>query len=251
MPTATPFTAFGKGNGFPTCLDKVDVSIYDKWTTFGGYNSDGGGSFNLDLDLQRAMPFYWNLYAFDIDASASSSLGGSVSRSGDLILKDANTPPPYVQLPSPKDRQCSYFNPIALEIGSDTGASYNLNVRTIQIQRMYLGSTSNENNFIGLGFGNTSQLSASSSQPNVTADCSIEFGSYFNTNAGSSYSFAFTTVGGIAVGCEAFGYAAVAGGGGATYPPILDPVNLSAQSDFPSFSLTSSVQMNDIVYYNY
>jgi hypothetical protein len=251
MPTATSFSAFGKGNGFPICLPKVDVSGFDKWTTFGGYNSDGEGSINLSLDLQRAMPFYWNLYAFDIDASSSSSLGGSLSRSGNLILQDGNSLPPFTQLPSPINRQCSYFNCFASETGSDTGASYNLNVRTIQIRRMYFGSTDNESNFIGLGFNQTSQLSASASQPNVSASCSIEFGSYFNTNAGSSYSFAFTTVGGIAVGCEAFGFAFVAGGGGATHPPVLDPVNLSAVSNFPAFSLASSVQMNNIVYYTY
>ena len=65
MPIAQKFKALGAGNGFPHCLDKVDVSNYDYWTTFSGFNKNSGGSpteQQIADSLTLGMKVFWNLH---------------------------------------------------------------------------------------------------------------------------------------------------------------------------------------------
>lgn len=105
MPTATPFAALGKGNGFPFCLGRVDVDDFDYWTTLGGYNKDSEEITGTALEesinesLIQAMKIYWNLYAINgtcfiegSDTEDTLSLSASQMR---ILL-------------SPKERACGY-----------------------------------------------------------------------------------------------------------------------------------------------
>ena len=86
MPTATPFTALGRGNGFPFCLTKVDVSTFPsnyKWTTLSGVNADNYTTFSdsalaekVNSSLVMAMNIYYNLYK---TSGLSASTSGYVS----------------------------------------------------------------------------------------------------------------------------------------------------------------------------
>lgn len=67
MPTADTFTALGRGNGFPFCLETTDVTDYDYWTTLSGVNKDNVEGFSpseIDAKIQEslrlAMKLYWN-----------------------------------------------------------------------------------------------------------------------------------------------------------------------------------------------
>jgi len=82
MPTATPFKAIGKGNGFPFCLETVDVldrgdgNPYDHWVTLGGFKKTDTGSptqSQIDTSLQNAMKLFWNAHQITGTASLDSS----------------------------------------------------------------------------------------------------------------------------------------------------------------------------------
>jgi len=86
MPTATPFTALGAGNGFPFCPtgyedlfgdfvypSRVNVDDYSVWTTLGGYNSSSAGNVTeaqIELSRVRAMQLYWNLHEVACELTA-------------------------------------------------------------------------------------------------------------------------------------------------------------------------------------
>ncbi len=82
MPTATPFTALGRGNGFPFCITEIDISTFPsnyKWTTLSGVNTDNYTTFSGSSLLEKvnssqvmAMSIYWNKFKSN-GLSASSS----------------------------------------------------------------------------------------------------------------------------------------------------------------------------------
>lgn len=76
MPEAEPFTALGRGNGFPFCPERVDVDDFDDWITLGGYRKGDAGSptaEQINDSLIAAMKFYWMMSAVKFSASASAS----------------------------------------------------------------------------------------------------------------------------------------------------------------------------------
>ena len=113
MSEATPFKSDGMGNGFPFCLDAIDVVAFQAenddegygwithWTTLGGYNKDAFDASTpvtdeqIELSLQNAMKLFWNLEKVTGEASHASS-GASVTEmpvtsypdGGDLAPKD-------------------------------------------------------------------------------------------------------------------------------------------------------------------
>ena len=65
MPTATPFTALGSGNGFPFCMDRAHVDGYDYWTTLSGFKKTNTGNptqAQIGESLQIASRLWWNSY---------------------------------------------------------------------------------------------------------------------------------------------------------------------------------------------
>ncbi len=154
MPTADSFTALGRANGFPYCLSKVDVSGSDYWTTLGGTQKGGTATESQkNLSIVNAMKIVWNFESIDFTLSSNTS-GGSKSISS---LDDNGT--------KPKERLC---NPGISDRKTETGsgnslvAEYN-DIPTFTFSRFYNGSTSDENNYVGVGMAPS--LDASSPPP--------------------------------------------------------------------------------------
>jgi len=91
MPTTTEFTALGAGNGFPSCIGKVDIGNLSSgimWTTLSGVNADNYTSFGeaalaekVSESLELAMKLYWNKFKLDgLSASSSGNLSRRTSR---------------------------------------------------------------------------------------------------------------------------------------------------------------------------
>lgn len=88
MPTATPFTALGKGNGFPFCVNEVDVSSYADWVTLGGTRKGGSPSQGeINLSLENAMKLFWNYNGHSVKFTPQDSEVDIDVESGDYNLK--------------------------------------------------------------------------------------------------------------------------------------------------------------------
>ena len=161
MPTATSFTALGRGNGFPLCLEKVDVSGYDRWTTLGGVSKESPSPTDakISTSLVNAMKLYWNLYSVKGTCSVSGSNNvETISASVDEVVADFNA----VNGLKPNERACGPGVPGTedSEEDEDLGSLGNLHIAKAKLSigiefefmRFYDGETTDENNFIGYGF---------------------------------------------------------------------------------------------------
>ena len=83
MPTATSFTALGKGNGFPFCL----INATDSAINAVDGNRFGTGTLGIlrakELSLENTMAAIWNLYSISFpDDASGDSYSDSVVRYG-------------------------------------------------------------------------------------------------------------------------------------------------------------------------
>ena len=164
MPTATPFTALGRGNGFSFCPNKVDVSGYDYWVTLGGYKKTDTGDptqAQVDLSLKNAMQLFWNLdgwtglLSFAGDGDPYREITSLSMKNGDwTVVNDryyANKlDGTQVDEPDfdPKDRVC-YKSFEVEKMVEDPISGIFLGGTPV---RMYNGDPSDEDNFVGYGF---------------------------------------------------------------------------------------------------
>ena len=199
MPTATPFTALGRGNGFPSCLAKLDVTsevfsetdgtagAADHWITLGGVSSGTASQSQINLSLRNAMKLFYNTYSI-----AAGNLSASSEGSGDFVSSQStevdanNVAAIYKKYTTnlitneggtaylPKERACPnpeitaslmYFTD--REEGDDRLGRLNFSqvsliARSSGIVRMYNGSTDDDSNFVGYGISNLAQITASS-----------------------------------------------------------------------------------------
>lgn len=166
MPIAQQFYASGKGNGFPFCLEKVDVSGFDYWSTLGGTTkaSPTPTDAQKSLSLQNAWRLYWMGYGLNYTLEFSGS--GDASGSINAVDDNSNTPvlPPGV---TPIDRLCE--NEFTSAFTNNTTGGYGVAFGypntdfyvgfrstdtpslTVPIVRMYNGVTTSESNFVGYG----------------------------------------------------------------------------------------------------
>lgn len=198
MPTADSFTALGRGNGFPSCLGKVDVSVYDHWVTLGGTEKGNTATGSeKSLSLVNAMKLYWNLY------SASSSSNSSISYSSENFNFSftKNSSATFAISPAPRERTCkpqvaapSVFAAgfTEAELDESGGASCSSSGRwasfgSLTLVRMYDGSTGNQSNFVGYGVGNLYRGSGGWGHMEGvnSGGASIEIASYLDGNSGS------------------------------------------------------------------
>jgi len=168
MPTATKFTALGRGNGFPFCVTrKIDVSTKEKWTTLGGTQKESSPSNSeIQLSFVNAVKIFWNtneLLGSVVSSKTSDSLPSIIYRKQGSGSINPTTDPE-----EPKDRVCergSYINIYTVGAGNgEKSGSINLG-----IMRMYDGDTSDENNFVGYGLQNgfrVSSLASDEAGPN-------------------------------------------------------------------------------------
>ena len=166
MPTATSFTALGRGNGFPFCASKIDVSVYDNWITLGG-TAKGNNPTDEEksTSLANAMKLWWNYYSATGSFSASSSdpIGGSGSvthTDKEVIIKAIGEEDAL----EPVNRSCKGTDPFLFRNDSlvtqfldednvvNNFAFAFITAGSFQfIRRMYNGTTSDESNFVGYG----------------------------------------------------------------------------------------------------
>jgi hypothetical protein len=171
MPVAVKFKSRGTGNGFPECVDKLDVSSYDYWTTFSGWSEasepvdDAAKTTSIFESRDLAMKMFWNMYALNADAesnwdSESSFIteshinvnGGNATETSCVTCYDGADG--SYSNPEPIDRVCSGgFRARLRTRGS--GAAFDNQVYLAfwprDIWRMYDGDENNEANFVGYG----------------------------------------------------------------------------------------------------
>jgi|5_EtaG_2_1085323.scaffolds.fasta_scaffold02703_3 hypothetical protein len=156
MPTATSFTALGRGNGFPFCVTrKIDVSSKEKWTTLGG-TQKGSSPTNAEIQtsLANAVKIFWNtneLLCSVASSKTSTSLPSIIYRKEGSSFINPTTDPE-----NPKDRVCerdNYYDYRNLySVGIANGEKSGL--IDLGIMRMYNGDNSDEDNFVGYGLEN-------------------------------------------------------------------------------------------------
>jgi len=180
MPVAEPFAALGRGNGFPFCLPKVDVSGYDLYTTW---------------DLATASKIYWNLNGIIgffnlVDVSTLDNVPISDVRFGDNIEYDesdgtevSNTSD-YSKM-TPIQRVCTRRRTGRKNTGSSGFNDYQISCRleSTAIYRYYDGSTADEDNFVGYGLNVTNPLNPVGFAYGFTVGAFVEFRHTFITTA--------------------------------------------------------------------
>jgi hypothetical protein len=171
MPTATPFTALGRGNGFPFCVTrKIDVSAKEKWTTLGGTQKGSSPSNSeIQTSLANAVKIFWNtneLLGSVASSKTSTALPSIIYRKEGSSFINPTTDPE-----EPKDRVCerdNYFDYKNLyTVGANNGTKSGF--IDLGIMRMYDGDTSNEDNFVGYGLEdgfNVQALASDEAGPN-------------------------------------------------------------------------------------
>lgn len=144
MPTATPFTALGKGNGFPSCLPKVDVSEYDNVE---------------EMTLGEAMKIFWNLASISYSASSSGAdLNVSISGTSTATEVPSERVCNSVSFPSDSQSDESEGDPPA---GFDVIFAFvSFNASVAGVKRLYDGDITNEENFIGYGIASLCSVTA-------------------------------------------------------------------------------------------
>ena len=160
MPEAEKFTALGAGNGFPECLQRVDVSTYDHWMTLGG-NRDGVPFDESKTGLTECMHFYWNIHAMMCD-----SFEQFTSDETGVIRTDFSKTTDNPDYPKPKERVCGQ-EVTNLAMYGDLMDFSRLDELSDWIMAMYDGDTKDKDNFVGYGineevFMSHSQLNFSS-----------------------------------------------------------------------------------------
>ena len=149
MPTATSFNALGRGNGFPFCLNKLDVSGYDLHTAW---------------DLQTASNIYWNLNGiigfFNFRSVESPSVDIPISnvRFGDQIEYDQDSGSEVSDTSdystvTPLQRVCTDRRDGQKNTGGNGFNDFQIScsLQAQAIFKYYDGNTEDESNFVGYG----------------------------------------------------------------------------------------------------
>ena len=239
---AQHFMTRGAGNGFTSCLQKVDVSNFDFWTTLSGVSkvSPTTSDALIQESYILAMNLFWNMEKTSFTATTVGTSGTHLA---------------FIE--NPKERVCesSLYN--FVDITSDGGGQTTLYIRMwLRIVRMYNGVTTDEVNFVGYGlksdpydsgirystswFLQGFQREASSVRATIssyTDDHTFESSS--SPHPGSqtiAQDIAYTTVSGLNVIGWAYARWRTAG---ITTAPAADATAMTASNDDSSFSLTS------------
>ena len=199
MPIATSFAALGKGNGFPSCLDKLDVSPYDYWITLGGFKESDGGSpttTQINNSLINAMKLVWNCYSFSWTATSNAGEIASFDN-------DANN-----EFREPFENVC-HGNFIGSGLddqarNSDDQLAARVEFSSIaKIHRFYNGDETNENNFIGYGIkaGGSPTFKGFAAKFNAsgfsTGNIQAQYFGFVDEGRAGLYNFSYVEISGI------------------------------------------------------
>lgn len=247
MQTATKFAALGAGNGFPSCLPKVNVAVYDYWTTFSGVNRDNPSTSDALIaeSINLGMKLYWNLYSCVAPTNVTfSSTGSFPDESSSVSYLDVSSHPRA----EPMKRICGWATVSESESSSPSGrTSCQLLMRTISGVRMYNGVTTDEGNFVGIGHGSSNVVITSGSASGLAVS-RVSIVGYINesTNSGSVvYDYAYVTLSGLHFVCEA------RAGGSTSASANAAGLTASATRSFPSSTLSSTSTITSLDFYTY
>ena len=272
MPVAIPFNSLGAGNGFPDCLQKVNVYNYDSWTTYSGFNKDSGGfpsAASIAESKLTAMKVYWNLWSIGFYSSNYSDWTGSGYTEDTYTLDYVDTsmawpnrgeedPPISVAednsdptRKAPSGRVCqsasgqSYTVPNPLGIGY--GSCY-ADIEGVLPKRLYDGSTDDETNFRGYGAGGAvfDIQSTGSSRANVR----LLLSGYGNSASGrNKHEQAYVELNGVHLVCTARGDAH------RQVEVVLDAANMTAGANSEPYSasiiVSVSITADSLEFYTY
>ena len=155
---ATPFQVLGTGNGFHKCVEKVDVSVYQHWTTFSGFNKTTGGvptAQSIGESRQAAINMYWNLHRVTVDTDNVAFQTTEIIVNGEYTDEFTTPTPEPVK---PKDRNCRGNLWSFHQVDYSQNGSINLDLNQYftepaGIVRMYDGDITDETLFRGYGSG--------------------------------------------------------------------------------------------------
>jgi hypothetical protein len=165
MPTATPFTALGRGNGFPFCIFPINVNIspngnpYTHWITLGGTKKGGSSPTQSEIDLSfaNAMKLWWNYNGHTVSLNTYTNLTIDVDEEEYRLPSQGSLTKPFPFPAKPQSRACAGNNwtnsdgtrLLFWTVGNRLGL---LNLRTTMlIVKLYDGPTDDEDNFLGYG----------------------------------------------------------------------------------------------------
>ena len=141
------FMSRGVGNGFTSCLAKVNVSGFDFWTTLSGVNKDSPTTSDalISESLVNAMKLFWNYngHSVDVDLGGIQTLTIDIEQ-GDFDSLSGGTAPF-----ESKDRVCANNWDVDRVEDPEFGDRH-ISLRIDPI-RMYNGLTDDEDNFVGYG----------------------------------------------------------------------------------------------------
>lgn len=204
MPTATSFNALGAGSGFPSCLTKVDVSSFDRWTTFSGVNKDSPTTSDALIaeSLQLGMKLYWNLYSCVAPTNVTFSSTGSLpDESSSVSSLDVSSH----SRAEPMKRICGAATATDSQSSNPSGrTNCQLFLTAGTGVRMYNGVTTDEGNFVGIGYSSATVVNTRGSASN-RAVSRVSIVGYINesTSTAGVYDYAYVTLGGLHFVCEA------------------------------------------------
>jgi hypothetical protein len=200
MPTADSFSALGKGNGFPFCLNKVDVSSaidYIAW------------------DLPTAMNVYWNLHKFNVNVSTDnlsiSEVGIGDDIDDDYDHSDREAHEPHFRT-CDRVQRFEWDDPnggidVKGEVYlSQTSPSETVNAYIdLHIAALYDGSVNDPDNFVGYGIDNStnsiddSPIGVFATNPSDRFTDTRLISYYFTTaqSDGGTWSVSTDTLGGV------------------------------------------------------
>lgn len=165
MPTATSFTALGRGNGFPFCADRVDVSSFDFWVTLGGYAKTSSGNVTqeqINNSRINAMKLFWNVNSLTVASTLGSAgyLAGGSGYSSTRTFDFDNGDYDFINTQAePLKRVCRSVVSAEYDLDSravDAGGIPQTGIDSgaliyIDVEAMYDGVVTDHNNFIGYG----------------------------------------------------------------------------------------------------
>lgn len=263
MPISTPFTALGRGNGFPFCPAKTNVSNHARWITLGG--TQKGNSATDDekkTSFINAVKIFWNTNK--PSGSPTNSKGGGL---GDIIIRTGGSTGDPLE---PIDRACRRANDVrggANASGSSGDESFRSIFSTsafigLFIFRMYDGSTNDEDNFVGYGWSGISFASSVDDSPGINPPADAEAGNarssiqmqsaFFSLYSPDESNFAYTTISGIPIAVFVTGDAdqsAVDGSSSTSLNASSASASGVYSNDFCSGSVSTNI--SDLDFYTY
>ena len=170
MPIATKFEAEGVDNGFPACLQRIDVDGYNYWTTLSGVNKDSPTSSEalIKESLRLAMELYWNTYELIGEVSSNRTVSGATGYPRTVtnaVVSRKNSDDDSFALP-PKDRVCP--NSVGIQKGYDDG-SYEDRLISLSYEPTFVRLFLNDS-FVGVAASGLSSFNPEGSFLGATAN---------------------------------------------------------------------------------